>query len=408
MKLGQIIKLERNKKGWTQKELSSGICAVSYLSLIETGKIIPDAVITTFLLEKLGVDKEYLSITNQNSIHNHLNEWYEAIRKRDNEISILLNTNFKKNFSQEIYDPTLQNHYLCVLLRHKVLHNELSGLNNILESLGKLESFLDKSSLIFYNHTLGHYEYECGNPNTSLCLLKSAKLLSESQNIKEPDLYYHLALTYLKLEDPANLLISTHLALNEYQLEVNPMRIIDCNILMGIANSKVGNFDEAKRNYENLLTSNLSTEQRGKVLHNLGHLFYKMGHFDKAVSTLKDAIKSKKGNLSLALSYYLLSKIYFEINDIASAKEIIQLGQILLGNIKSESLRVKYKLLERQIETPKPNGEFIEYLLEKAIPYFEEHEVDYAKKYLVKVASYFEEKRCYKEANYYLRKALKL
>lgn len=52
---GRLIRAERMQKGWSQEELCGGVCAVSYLSKIESGKAEPSEEILTLLLERLGL-----------------------------------------------------------------------------------------------------------------------------------------------------------------------------------------------------------------------------------------------------------------------------------------------------------------------------------------------------------------
>lgn len=408
MIIGQVIRHERIKRGLTQKDVSSGVCAISYLSLVENGKMIPNEEIASMLLKKLGLDKETLSTKEYNSVKVRLDEWYDAIRKRDFKMSNELSTSFQKDYKTGFHDPMLQTYFLLILLRHKVLHSNLRGVKGVLTQLSQLKDYLNNNTLIFYYHTLGYYEYEHGNPNTSILLLKKAKKLSDQLSVNEPDLNYHSALTYLKLQDSPNVLLSSNLALNEYQNEVNLLRIIDCNILMGIANRKIGNLEEAQHNFKSLLSYSLSNEQKGKVLHNLGHLYYKSGNYSKAVETLQKTIKVKQGNIAKVITYYLLSRVYLEKGDIQAAETIFLEGKKLLNEKKLRSLSIKYKLLEYQLMKTEQYDQYIEFLLNEAIPFFEEHEIDYAKEYLIVVAGYLENKRCYKEANQLLRRALKL
>ncbi len=61
---GLLIKLNREKQGLKQEYLSRGICAVSYLSKIEKGNIIPGDEIIRLLFEKLNIkyqnDEEFV------------------------------------------------------------------------------------------------------------------------------------------------------------------------------------------------------------------------------------------------------------------------------------------------------------------------------------------------------------
>lgn len=52
--VGILIRLERLRREWSQEGLCKGICAVSYLSKIEQGKVQPDSELISVLFERLG------------------------------------------------------------------------------------------------------------------------------------------------------------------------------------------------------------------------------------------------------------------------------------------------------------------------------------------------------------------
>ena len=52
---GELIRRERLRRGWNQKGLCRGICAVSYLSKIEKGQAEPSGEILRLLLDRLGL-----------------------------------------------------------------------------------------------------------------------------------------------------------------------------------------------------------------------------------------------------------------------------------------------------------------------------------------------------------------
>lgn len=56
--LGTLLRRERLARHWSQEGLCRGICAVSYLSKIEQGQIIPSDEIRRLLLERLGLPVE--------------------------------------------------------------------------------------------------------------------------------------------------------------------------------------------------------------------------------------------------------------------------------------------------------------------------------------------------------------
>ncbi|CAM3114281.1 helix-turn-helix transcriptional regulator [Filibacter tadaridae] len=55
MKIGQLIKVERQKINIRQDELAQGICSPSYLSKIENGTAIPGDEVQHMLLQRLNI-----------------------------------------------------------------------------------------------------------------------------------------------------------------------------------------------------------------------------------------------------------------------------------------------------------------------------------------------------------------
>lgn len=60
MEIGERIRYVRMHKGLTQGELVSGICSITYLSRIESGKIKPSSSFIKKVSKKLDVDSDYL------------------------------------------------------------------------------------------------------------------------------------------------------------------------------------------------------------------------------------------------------------------------------------------------------------------------------------------------------------
>ncbi|HDR4441493.1 TPA: helix-turn-helix transcriptional regulator, partial [Bacillus cereus] len=60
MEIGERIRHVRMQKGLTQGELVSGICSITYLSRIESGKITPSSSFIQKVSKKLEVKSDYL------------------------------------------------------------------------------------------------------------------------------------------------------------------------------------------------------------------------------------------------------------------------------------------------------------------------------------------------------------
>lgn len=68
MEIGERIRQVRMHKGLTQGELVSGVCSITYLSRIESGKIKPSSSFLIKVSKKLGVNCDFLIDDNHEEI----------------------------------------------------------------------------------------------------------------------------------------------------------------------------------------------------------------------------------------------------------------------------------------------------------------------------------------------------
>lgn len=70
--IGTILRRERNLRGITQERLCEGICTPGWLSKIENGTRMPDAVIAEALLKRLGLEPhQYIRYTSEEELEIH-------------------------------------------------------------------------------------------------------------------------------------------------------------------------------------------------------------------------------------------------------------------------------------------------------------------------------------------------
>src|SRR5690625_4924685 len=84
MKLGQLIKMERQKNNMKQEVLARGICSPSYLSKIENDTVIPGEEIQQGLLQRLNISIKN-SFPNQSpqQFNNLMKRFEKVINQRD-------------------------------------------------------------------------------------------------------------------------------------------------------------------------------------------------------------------------------------------------------------------------------------------------------------------------------------
>ena len=94
---GFAIRKKRIEKDWSQEGLCKDICAVSYLSKIEQGKVEASGEIISALFRKLGIewitDEEFLKEGKK-----FVEDWYDAVFSEDFKRISLLQEAFEKKF----------------------------------------------------------------------------------------------------------------------------------------------------------------------------------------------------------------------------------------------------------------------------------------------------------------------
>lgn len=188
--LGIYIRMERQKRSWSQAGLCKGICAVSYLSKIEQGKADAAPEIIHLLLTRLGI-----------SIHDDDNackaaadvtgRLYEAIFSADYAAKAVIGRELADGFETFVRTPSM----LDVLLLHAYLNeaappSELSDYAACFDERrqaiwlvlnGQLDDLLKLSPSAFSHLLVGYNAYESGNYLMALEHLQHSYTLASAQ-----------------------------------------------------------------------------------------------------------------------------------------------------------------------------------------------------------------------------------
>ncbi len=91
MKVGQLIRLERQKINMRQDELAQGICSPSHLSKIESGTTTASTEVQQMLLQRLNVSMEsVLTTSSPEQVTQFKERFKEVVSRRDNIAGSLL------------------------------------------------------------------------------------------------------------------------------------------------------------------------------------------------------------------------------------------------------------------------------------------------------------------------------
>lgn len=411
--IGAKIRYFRQMKGITQEQLASGICSIPYLSKIEHGLAQPSEELVEHLCKELGVSLDQVDDEDKiTEVTNKLQEWYREMRIRDFEQvekkKLLLEHEF-----QSIENPSLLTTYLLYQFRYHILKQELDKSNTLLEQLYVVQESLNHQLEFYYHYFLGLYYYQLKKFAESLEAYKKAEKLSKTMSLdigEISEFYYQKALVHGRLYQVA--LSNNHAvkALALFNQEYNFKRSADIEVLLGINNFRILNYEEATNHLKNALKYAESFNAKflkSIVFHNLGLVSAAMGLSIEALDYYKSGLQciSENSSEDIVQTIYLIAIEYNKLDKVDEAKKWLSQG--LEQALENEVINYVYhfKILDHQVKQSF-NSEYESLLKDEAIPYFQEKQSwKYVTDYCEKLADYFNHHSHYKNASYFYRLA---
>ncbi|MFK3960594.1 helix-turn-helix domain-containing protein [Guptibacillus hwajinpoensis] len=411
--IGAKIRYFRQMKGITQEQLASGICSIPYLSKIEHGLAQPSEELVEHLCNELGVSLEQVDDEDKISeMTKYLKDWYREMRIRDLEQVENKKKKIEKEF-ENIEDPILLTTYLLFKFRYHLLNLELDKSNTLLERLYIVQESLNHDLEFYYYYFLGLYYYQLKKFSDSLEVYKKAEKLSKTMNLDVGELsefYYQKALVHGRLYQVA--LSNNHAvkALSLFNQEYNFKRSADIEVLLGINNLRILNYEEATNHFKNTLKYAESFNDKylkSIVYHNLGLVSAAMGLSLEALDYYKSGLQyiNEDDSEEVVQTIYLIATEYSKLNKIENAEKWLATGLKQALNNEVINYVYHFKILEHHVKQTY-NSDYEVLLKEEAIPYFEEKQSwKYVTDYCEKLADYYNHSSQYKNASYYYRLA---
>lgn len=322
MNIGERIRQIRIHKEFTQGELVSGICSITYLSRIENGQIKPSASFLEKAAKKLEVDYNFLVDADYEDIEPKLLEICNKY-KNDNIIS-------EKDLSSlELYVRDIDS-ILLLLKAYGVLMYYHSRNNNLLH----VEPIVNQASqvipnqidseytedYIYYLMARGHYFYNKQDYMAAHEIyVKAESLLGLEETIQHARIYYNL-----------------------------------CHVNKELYKDKSISRLYARKAYKIFLRFNIETSVIDTLL--MLALLYQLDElYDKALECLQQAelgVKNNNNSMYPPIISYNYGKIYHGLKDYTNAikyyEESLQLSEFL--HQKSQKIYTLRSLIEVHIE----------------------------------------------------------
>jgi HTH-type transcriptional regulator, quorum sensing regulator NprR len=284
---GKILRYYREKKGYTQEQLSKGICSVSHLSKIERGITEYSGEITTILSKQLGIDIQD-EVRNYKSFEEKLEEWKNAIVMLDTENMKVKKAALDANQLTDI--PDFQVHYSLLLARHYLVHYEMEKCHKLMKKIKKLDINLSPYESNLYKHVQGIYYFSIGSYKNSIEVLKKIDSSYTSQ-----EYYYHLAISYHAVHDNTLAYYYAQKALRYFQETLSFTRILDTETLIILQLNAQSQFSlkETRQYYYKLIQSAKkiqSVDRLIKLYYNLGEELFRRKHYEEAKEYLEEGL----------------------------------------------------------------------------------------------------------------------
>lgn len=416
--VGERIRQLRIHKQLTQKELTEGICSITYLSRIENGQINPSAEFLRKVSKRLGYDLTELSSPNRDEKTLGIVENYKQNGEiTEEELSYLhiktLDLNSTK-INLEIYG---------VLLKYYTSKGEIEQARSIYKLSKK---FISGEMSVELEEEYFYYFLACGNFFYNLqdftlanhYYSKGESLLIDKDNLDAAKLYYNLSLVKQRLY--ANQEVSLYYSQKAYEIFKKygeSENIIIVLITLGVQyqlNNELDTSMECLKKAEALIMKEKDKERLvsyiAMIQHNMGRIYEKKKDYLDAVAYyLKSMEKFERHSLEQQNVYPLkrLVEIYIELKDwvlvdeyLEKAIAITEKHQLKYDYIRLNMIKLSVKKIQGN-ESSYEKG--MQKLLDTAIQL---NQGALIKKITKELGNHFYEKKAYKKAADFLIKAL--
>ncbi|MED1471253.1 helix-turn-helix domain-containing protein [Bacillus salipaludis] len=410
--IGERIRYFRKMKNITQKQLAEGICAISYLSKIESGTAAASEEVIRLLCERLELGDGTLDEGFDGDLLKKIDPFKLAVKNKQfpeaEKINESLKEAIQKSQSQQVHMK-----YDTYLFGLYVFSGKTEQAQSLLGKIQKYPELLqDRPHLRFdYYYFLSIYYYlqeqfqQAMVCNENMILLFN---LPEVTEVEKGRIYYNQALACTSSYQYFQSILLTQKALEFFRREFDNESSLKSLILLGVNHRRVHNYNESER----FLKKALQLSQKFKddhstsiIYHNLGYLYSSMNRSEEALQYFQ-AVLDSKGVMDHELlgTYYLVAKEYMNLGNKQEARVWCAQALSKLKTVPIDEYHYHIHLQNLEIEQVE-NSQYEELLLE-AIHYFEQMQLyHYVTECSEKLANYYFKDTKYKKASEYYRLA---
>lgn len=241
---GPLIKITRRRLGFTQEEISEGICTPSYLSRIENCHVIPSAETYKLILDRLNLDYENF-IEDLNNLDENLEAIYSKLllkeEIKDYDLSIFENSYlYLANNDLYIKSKLINSKYLLSLNKYIEAEDIINQLSEI------YNTFSDRNKFIYLNVAISLY-YLTNQTNIALNLISNESNLNiQAGDFEVACFRFNVALVLCKEYRYLESIDYCQNALEYFKTVYLPNFSFKCHILLAIAKNNLAQYKLAQ------------------------------------------------------------------------------------------------------------------------------------------------------------------
>ncbi|MDF2534923.1 MAG: hypothetical protein K0R18_1082 [Bacillales bacterium] len=365
---GKIIKFYREKFQLTQEQLGKGICSGTHISKIERLQTEYAPEIIILLSERLGINMNE-ELNKLMNIKNRIAYWQDVIVMELKDEMDSINTELEQEELIQISEYIFL--YKLLTARYLLVNNKIQEAFKIIKEIQKTESKLTLFESNLLKHVLGIYYLVINNYQ------KAIQTLKEIQNeiYNNPEYFYHLAVAYHTIQSPVLAYFYADKSRQFFKEKNIYPRVIDAEMIMLIQAQDSSYNDEIIKRFENLLISCdlcYAPERKAKVSHNLGYEYFRIRKFEQASRYYYESMLLKDKESSsylLSLEGYIRSSYEGDLLPDGLLLQLVLDGAAVAKKKKLLLFIHLFKLLSYLIRDKE--HEYHQYLLEQALPMFE-------------------------------------
>ncbi|MEW8968646.1 tetratricopeptide repeat protein [Exiguobacterium alkaliphilum] len=408
---GNLIKVERMRRGIKQSVLARGICSVSYLSKIENNQTSASEEVLELIFERLDIEVP---------LYFDFSEQVEKVKTEIREIlkeAVLTRKDIGRQKEVEKYltNPVVKQSkdlYITLMMTLARFGMMPDGDSKYLTEIGWIEDQLDVDNRVRFTVMSSLKMFHKNERDGSLKLLEELNEALSKSNIPDwemADIRYIMGGLYYKFTDFLQAIEHVRFALSYFQEHFYVERIVECHLIIGLSYKRRKRYTDALNYYEKAIKIVSATDLKnyyGMLYNNMGDIYSLLGEKEKALKYFIESFEYKVEINSKLFSVLSLIEVYSDHDDREGVIVWLEKGDQLIEETEGLEVFTRHFDIYKHYYREYNQEKLIE-SLKKAVQYFESYdEYLYTNKYALWLARELRKNGKYKLSTEYYEKAI--